>query len=719
MFTNTVRPSSGGGSVTSAAVAAAIEVTVASIADPAAELALLGTAVPQWAVCKTVAAGTDEATWYRLDATSDATDSPYVVASLTAGLKWVAIAGRYIAGSLVVRGGVDSESSVVALSQVASSNPADTTRIQLHHNSATGGYAASLSPVPVLTADRQYLLPNADITVAGTAGSGALTSGRVPYATAGGLLTDNANLTYNSATALNIANTTSSTSATTGSLTIGNGTAATNVGIGGGNVTAGALITGANLRSGTGSPEGVVTAPVGTVFERTDGGTGTTLYIKETGAGNTGWVAVAASGTGTVTSVSVTTANGVSGSVATATTTPAISLTLGAITPSSVASSGAVTGTNLRSGTGTPEGAVTAAVGSLFERTDGSTGTTLYIKETGAGNTGWVPVVAGSVISGLTDNRITTANGTTAIDSPVAIDSDQSVILRGGGGIARSDAALEIINKTNSPASHALLSIFQDETPGTTGPFDEGAISFGLRNDAGTIRQGASISSMWCSSAAAATGYAMLRFNIANAIAGGDIQLRLYCKNGASWFATDDSSTYAPGDKTVRNYGRYIGSLGILDGSMIRSEGATRPTGAAGNGIEMYWVSGDNAGWVRVTNVDGTLKVLGLKASRVVITDGDLQVDWNITLRTAGKGLEIKEGSDARMGIATLSGGTVVVSTTQATANSRIFLTSNVPGGTPGWVRVSARSAGTSFTILSSSGTDTSQIAWMIVEPSP
>lgn len=43
---------------------------------------------------------------------------------------------------------------------------------------------------------------------------------------------------------------------------------------------------------------------------------------------------------GTVTSVSVVTANGVSGSVATATTTPAITLTLGAITPSSVNVSG-------------------------------------------------------------------------------------------------------------------------------------------------------------------------------------------------------------------------------------------------------------------------------------------------------------------------------------------------------------------------------------------
>jgi len=49
------------------------------------------------------------------------------------------------------------------------------------------------------------------------------------------------------------------------------------------------------------------------------------------------------SNAGTVTSVSVTTANGVSGSVANSTTTPAITLTLGAITPTSVVASGNVT----------------------------------------------------------------------------------------------------------------------------------------------------------------------------------------------------------------------------------------------------------------------------------------------------------------------------------------------------------------------------------------
>jgi len=44
-------------------------------------------------------------------------------------------------------------------------------------------------------------------------------------------------------------------------------------------------------RFGSGSPESVVTAPVGTTYHRTDGGAGTSLYVKESGTGNTGWVA--------------------------------------------------------------------------------------------------------------------------------------------------------------------------------------------------------------------------------------------------------------------------------------------------------------------------------------------------------------------------------------------------------------------------------------------
>lgn len=48
---------------------------------------------------------------------------------------------------------------------------------------------------------------------------------------------------------------------------------------------------GAYLFFGTGSPEGARSAPVGSIFLRTDGGTSTVLYVKESGTGNTGWVA--------------------------------------------------------------------------------------------------------------------------------------------------------------------------------------------------------------------------------------------------------------------------------------------------------------------------------------------------------------------------------------------------------------------------------------------
>lgn len=54
----------------------------------------------------------------------------------------------------------------------------------------------------------------------------------------------------------------------------------------------------AKVYSGSGSPEGVINAVVGSIFLRSDGGTGTTFYVKEAGSGNTGWVAYSATATG-------------------------------------------------------------------------------------------------------------------------------------------------------------------------------------------------------------------------------------------------------------------------------------------------------------------------------------------------------------------------------------------------------------------------------------
>lgn len=109
----------------------------------------------------------------------------------------------------------------------------------------------------------------------------------------------------------------------------------------------------------------------------------------------------------------------------------------------------------------------------------------------------------------------------------------------------------------------------------------------------------------------------------------------------------------------------------------------------------------------------------------LAVNAGQSDGQWNLwsgtpnvlNIGSAGGGVAIAEGANARMGVATLVAGTVTVANTSVTANTRIFLTSQADGGTPGWLRVSARTAATSFTILSSNAADTSTVAWVMYEP--
>lgn len=96
-----------------------------------------------------------------------------------------------------------------------------------------------------------------------------------------------------------------------------------------------------------------------------------------------------------------------------------------------------------------------------------------------------------------------------------------------------------------------------------------------------------------------------------------------------------------------------------------------------------------------------------------------VRASGDFTLPTVGTGIDIAEGANARMGVATLVAGTIVVNTTEVTANSRIFLTIQALGtvATPMPIAVTARTAATSFTIASSDITDTSVVAWLIMEP--
>lgn len=71
----------------------------------------------------------------------------------------------------------------------------------------------------------------------------------------------------------------------------------------------------------------------------------------------------------------------------------------------------------------------------------------------------------------------------------------------------------------------------------------------------------------------------------------------------------------------------------------------------------------------------------------------------------------------AHSGTATLVAGTKVVSDTSITANSIIILTGQNLGTVtaPKALCVSARSNGTSFTILSADNTDTSKVAYLVI----
>src|SRR5215469_11968237 len=88
----------------------------------------------------------------------------------------------------------------------------------------------------------------------------------------------------------------------------------------------------------------------------------------------------------------------------------------------------------------------------------------------------------------------------------------------------------------------------------------------------------------------------------------------------------------------------------------------------------------------------------------------------DLDIQTIGRGIRIAEGANARMGVATLAAGTVTIANSTVTANTRIDLMRQAAGGALGHLS-STRVAGTSFTIISSSNTETSTVAWILYEP--
>jgi hypothetical protein len=94
-----------------------------------------------------------------------------------------------------------------------------------------------------------------------------------------------------------------------------------------------------------------------------------------------------------------------------------------------------------------------------------------------------------------------------------------------------------------------------------------------------------------------------------------------------------------------------------------------------------------------------------------------LATDSNVAVKTAGRGIQVAEGSNAKMGTATVSNGSVTVATTAVRSQSRIFLTiQDYAGNAIPNIAVGTRTANASFTIKSSTN-ESVTVAWLIFDP--
>ena len=195
-----------------------------------------------------------------------------------------------------------------------------------------------------------------------------------------------------------------------------------------------------------------------------------------------------------------------------------------------------------------------------------------------------------------------------------------------------------------------------------------------------------------------------------------------YIKIGGAWTPDYSGGTQKGLEMTTSVTGAANGNIHVADfgGILVESASGTHsllsalsvsaPTITAGaaavTDASTFYVNAPTAATVTGANY------------ALFVDSGNSRFDGDVILNTAGSGLQIKEGSNARMGVATLVGGTIAVANTSVTANTRIFISRSTTGGTVGHLSTT-QIAATSFTVNSSDVGDTSTVNWLLIEPAP
>lgn len=115
-----------------------------------------------------------------------------------------------------------------------------------------------------------------------------------------------------------------------------------------------------------------------------------------------------------------------------------------------------------------------------------------------------------------------------------------------------------------------------------------------------------------------------------------------------------------------------------------------------------------------IDSVTGKLNLKDEAGTVVEVTTGGPYTEPGDLATVATSGLYSDLTGVPLKGTAVLVAGTVTVAEAATAIGSVILLTSQVDGGTPGFLRVSARTDGVDFTITSSDPTDTSTVGYVI-----
>ena len=124
---------------------------------------------------------------------------------------------------------------------------------------------------------------------------------------------------------------------------------------------------------------------------------------------------------------------------------------------------------DLISGSGSPEGVVTAGIGSIYLRYDGSTGTTFYIKESGAGNTGWRGVSSNEGLPGLDgqigSTGVTGITGVTGVTGTTGVTGVTGVGVTGVTGVTGPEGLHGIDGQISSIKSFSVGALIEGAPP--------------------------------------------------------------------------------------------------------------------------------------------------------------------------------------------------------------------------------------------------------------